>query len=86
MIISINRIFPINRIFFISSYSEKNKIQKNRQPYSLMPGPSMAVRPPQEQPLHHYNIELIEFSLLLEIFLSFQFLYTCTCYNIVNEI
>ena len=51
MIISINRIFAINRILFILAYSEKKKIQKNTQPYSLMPGPSMAVRPPQEQPL-----------------------------------
>ena len=57
-IISINRIFAINRIFFILAYSEKKKIQKNRQPYSLMPGPSMAVRPPQEQPLQ-YRIDRI---------------------------
>ena len=58
IIMSINRIFAINRIFFILAYSEKNKIQKNRQPCSLMPGPSMAVRPPQEQPLQ-YRIDRI---------------------------
>ena len=58
IIISINRFFPINRIFFILSYSEKKENTKNRQSYSLMPGPSMAVRPPQEQPLQ-YRIDRI---------------------------
>ena len=78
--ISINRIFPINRIFFILSYSEKKKIQKNRQPYSLMPGPSMAVRPPQEQPLQ-YRIDRIfiiirNISIIPIFIIYFLYMYT----------
>ena len=68
--------------------SEGRLVQKNRQPYSLMPGPSMAVRPPQEQPLQ-YRIDRI-FIIIRNIsiipILIIYFLYIHTCYNIVNEI
>ena len=58
IIISIDRIFQSIELTLFHHILKKNKIQKNRQPYSLMPGPSMAVRPPQEQPLQ-YRIDRI---------------------------
>ena len=70
-IVSINIIFSIDRIFLTISNSEKKKIQKtdNLTVYCLDPQwPSGPLRS------NHYSIELIEFLLLLEIFLSFQFL------------
>ena len=40
-----------NRIFSIHDIFGKRVTTKNKQPYSIVPGPSMAVRPSEEQPL-----------------------------------
>jgi len=76
-----NRTFSINRFFLIIGFlpmidfflfftkSEKKKIQQIKRHYGLLHGPSMAVRPPEEQPIQK---ELIEFLLLIEIFLLIE--------------
>ena len=38
-------------VFLFMSIKEENVTTKNKLPYSIVPGPSMAVRPSEEQPL-----------------------------------
>ena len=40
--------------FLFMTYSEKNETTQNKQPYSTVSGPSMAVRPSEEQPLWYF--------------------------------
>ena len=47
-------IWLIDRIFSIHDIFWKNVTTQNKQPYSIVPGPSMAVRPSEEQPLWYF--------------------------------
>ena len=81
-IFSIDRIFSIVTIFTIDRipsidiffsiciiFWKKENTQKNIEPHTLLPGPSMAVRPPEEQSSHYLLIDILW---LIEIFLSIR--------------
>ena len=75
-IFSIKRIFSIDRIPSIDIFFsiciifwKKENTQKNIEPHTLLPGPSMAVRPPEEQSSHYLLIDILW---IIEIFLSIK--------------